>query len=63
MLHYGGDDAATFRNYPDALTLLLVCVFHKISGLILFDVEKEVPEQTQKNTDAKCAVTIYGGRQ
>ena len=63
MLHYGGDDAATLRYCPDARTLLLVCLFHNNSGLILVDLEKKVPQQTLKNTDAKYAVTISGGRQ
>ena len=63
MLHYGGDDAATLQYCPDAITLLLVCLFHKISGLVLVDLEKNVPEQTLKNTVAKYAVTISGGGQ
>ena len=38
LLHYGGDDAATLRYYPDAVTLLLLlCFFHKIPALILVD--------------------------
>ena len=52
LLHYGGDDAATLRNCPDAITLLLVCLFHKISGLILVDLKKKKTEQTLKSTDA-----------
>ena len=63
LLHYGGDDAATLRYCPDAITLLLVCLFHKISGLVLVDLEKIIPEQTLKNSDAKYDVTISGGRQ
>ena len=45
------------------MTLLLVCLFHKISGLVLVDLEKIIPEQTLKNSDAKYDVTISGGRQ
>ena len=63
MLDYGGDDAATPRYCcPDAITLLLVCLFHKITGLILVDLEKKTPGQKLKNTGAKYAVTISGGR-
>ena len=63
LLHDGGDVAATLRYCPDAITLLLVCLFHKISGLILVHLEKKAPDQTLKNTDAKYAVTTSGGRQ
>ena len=45
LLHNGGDDAATLRNCPEAITLLLAWLFHENSGLILVDLEKKVPEQ------------------
>ena len=42
LLHNGGDDAATLRYCPDAATLLLlVCLFHKVPGLILVVLEKK----------------------
>ena len=42
LLHYGGNDAATLRYCPDAVTLLLLeCLFHEVLGLIQVDVEKK----------------------
>ena len=49
MLHDGGDDAATLKYCPYAVTLLLLeCLFLQIPGLILVKFGKKISEQKPK---------------
>ena len=70
LLNYGGDDPATLRCCPNAVTLLLLCLFHKMSRVdsVCFGKKSTryliLPDWTKtKNTGARYAVTVFVGRQ
>ena len=70
MTHASDRTATPWRrwcSHPPTLSrrchTAAACMLHEVPGLILVDLEKYISEQKVKNTGAKYAVTISGGRQ